>query len=111
MEDNINSLWINKIGDRIVGLARLVQDGPMKVRLVYFHIDPEWCHTKIPEKLLRTIQNFCRDHGGLKMILSSNTLPPWLLTLLNHNGFRFVKKNRHDFILVSNHAIKHAERN
>ena len=40
----INSIWINKVGNRVAGLARLVQDGPHSACIVLFRIDPEWRH-------------------------------------------------------------------
>jgi hypothetical protein len=92
--DNMNCLWINKVGDRIVGLARLVQDGPHKARLVLFHIDPEWYHTKVPENMIRSIESFCRDHSDVKIILSPHVVPPWLVKLLKQHGFRFTEKNK-----------------
>ncbi len=94
METNINSLWINKIGDRIVGLARLVPHGPHEARLVFFHIDPEWQHTKVPENLIRSIYNYCQDHGGIRVILASQVAPPWMLALLKQYGFRCTKPGK-----------------
>jgi hypothetical protein len=85
-----NSLWLSKIGDRIVGTVRLVQDNPRSVRIVLFRIDPEWSHTHIAVNLIKTIQEYCRDNGGLEVTLSQHVVPPWLHAIMNHHGFKFV---------------------
>ena len=87
----INSLWIIKIGNRVVGMARLIQDGPRSAQIVLFRIDPEWSHTKVPVNLIYSIQSFCQNHGGLKVSMQPHSAPPWLLTLMNHHGFEFSK--------------------
>jgi hypothetical protein len=90
----LNYLWINQIGDRIVGMARLVQNKPNEARLVLFHVDPEWHHTKIPEKLFYSILSFCRSHGCLFVILPPNVLPPWMLSLLDHLGYHVIEQGK-----------------
>jgi hypothetical protein len=87
-----SSLWVNKIGNRVVGMARLVQDGPHSARIVLFRIDPEWSHTKIPVNLIYSIQSFCQNHGGLKVSMQPHTVPTWLLTLMIQHGFQFSKE-------------------
>jgi hypothetical protein len=82
----INSLWVIKIGDRVAGMARLVQDGPHSAEIVLFRIDPEWSHTKVPLNLIRSIQSFCLNHGRLNVIMQSHTAPPWILNLMNQHG-------------------------
>lgn len=86
----ISSLWVSKIGGRIVGMARLIQNGPHSARIVLFRIDPEWSHTHVPLNLIRSIQSFCENHGRLNVIMQPHTVPFWLLTLMNQNGFQCV---------------------
>ena len=88
----------------MVGLARLVEDGPQNARLVLFRIDPEWYHTKVPENLIRTIQNFCSKNGYLNVVLTSHVVPTWMLSLLNHAGFRLLKKSKGEMVLVTSPA-------
>jgi hypothetical protein len=88
----LNSLWVNKIGNRVVGMARLVQDGPHSAQIVLFRIDPEWSHTKVPVNLIYSIQSFCQKHGRLKVSMQPHTAPTWLLTLMSQHGFQFSKE-------------------
>ncbi len=67
----INSLWVIKIGDRVVGMARLVQDGPHSAEIVLFRIDPEWSHTKVPLNLIRSIESYCQNHGRLSVAMQA----------------------------------------
>lgn len=90
----INSLWAIKIGDRVVGMARLVQDGPHSAEIVLFRVDPEWSYTKVPLNLIRSIENFCQKHGRLNVIMQSHTAPPWILTLMSQHGFQMLKENK-----------------
>ncbi len=90
----VNSLWVNKIGDRVVGMARLVQDGPHSAVIVLFRIDPEWSHTKVPLNLIRSIESFCQKHGPLHVIMQPHTVPPWILPLMNQHGFQFSKEKQ-----------------
>jgi hypothetical protein len=82
----INSLWVIKIGDRVVGMARLVQDGPHSAKIVLFRIDPEWSHTKVPLNLIRSIESYCLNHGRLSVVMQAHAAPPWILTLMNQHG-------------------------
>jgi hypothetical protein len=82
----INSLWVIKIGDRIVGMARLVQAGPHSAEIVLFRVDPEWSHTKVALNLIRSIESFCQKHGRLNVIMQPHTAPPWIATLMNQHG-------------------------
>jgi hypothetical protein len=82
----INFLWAVKIGERVVGMARLVQDGPQSAEIVLFRIDPEWSHTKVPLNLIRSIESFCQEHGRLSVFMQPHTVPTWILTLMNQHG-------------------------
>jgi hypothetical protein len=88
--DQISSLWVNKVGDRIVGMARLVQDGPHSARIVVFHIDPEWFHTKVALHLIDSIQAFCQEHGGINLVMPQHAIPPWMQTMMNSHGVQCV---------------------
>jgi Acetyltransferase (GNAT) domain len=90
----INSLWVIKIGDRIVGMTRLVQDGPHSAEIVLFRVDPEWSHTKVPLNLIRSVESFCKKHGRLEVSMQPHTAPPWIMSLMNHHGFRFTKEKQ-----------------
>ena len=90
----INSLWVIKIGERVVGMARLVQNGPHSAEIVLFRIDPEWSHTKVPLNLIRSIESFCQKHGRLNIIMQPHTAPPWIATLMNQHGFQMLKDNK-----------------
>ena len=85
----LNSLWVEQIGDRVVGMARLVQAGPGSAEIVLFRIDPEWSHTKVPLDLIRSIEVFCKRHGRPDVTIQPHTAPPWILTLMNQHGFHF----------------------
>jgi hypothetical protein len=85
-----NTLWVIKIGNSIIGNARLVQDGPDSARIVQFRIDPEWSHTKIPLNLINSIQSFCSAHGPLKVTLPPHVVPSWIQTLMSRHGFQRV---------------------
>ena len=82
----IHALWVNKIGNRVVGMARLVQDGPHSAEIVLFRIDPEWSHTKVPLNLIRSIESYCLSHGRLSVVMQPHTVPTWILTLMNQHG-------------------------
>jgi len=84
----INSVWVNKIGDQVVGIARLVQVGTHSAEIVLFRIDPEWSHTKIALNLIRSIESFCQQHGQLDVVMRLHNTPPWILALMNQHGFR-----------------------
>ena len=90
----IHSLWVIKIGDRVVGMTRLVQDGPHSAEIVLFRIDPEWSHTKVPLNLIRSIESFCQKHGRLNVIMQPHIAPPWILTLMNQHGIQMLKENK-----------------
>jgi N-acetylglutamate synthase-like GNAT family acetyltransferase len=84
----LSNLWVSKIGDRVVGMARLVQNGPHSAEIVCFRVDPEWIHTKIPMHLINSIQTYCRANGKHKVTLNHHIVPFWMQTLLSHHGFR-----------------------
>jgi N-acetylglutamate synthase-like GNAT family acetyltransferase len=86
--NSINSAWIIRIGNRVVGMARLEQDGPQSVRIALFRIDPEWSHTHVPMNLIRSIQIHCKQHGHLKVFLPPHIVPPWMVALMNQHGFQ-----------------------
>ncbi len=89
----INSLWGIKIGDRVVGMARLVQDGPQSAEIVLFRIDPEWAHTKVPINLIHSLESFCVSHGQPSLVIQPHIVPPWILTLMNQRGI-FLKQTK-----------------
>jgi hypothetical protein len=82
----INFLWAVKIGERVAGMARLVQNGPHSAEIVLFRIDPEWSHTKVPLNLIRSIESFCQEHGRLSVFMQPHTVPTWILTLMKQHG-------------------------
>jgi hypothetical protein len=88
-----NSLWVKKIGDRVVGMARLVQAGPHSAEIVLFRIDPEWSHTKVPVDLIHSIEVFCKRHGRPDVTIQPHTAPPWILALMSRHGFHFSTEN------------------
>jgi hypothetical protein len=84
----INSLWICKVGDRILGTVGLVQDSPQTARIILFRIDPEWRHTKVPMNLIHSIERYCQNHGGLLVTVQPHAAPSWIMTLMNRHGFQ-----------------------
>jgi len=90
---SVNSLWVIKIGDRVAGMARLVQDGPHSAEIVLFRIDPEWSHTKVPLNLIHSIESFCVSHGQPSVVIQPHIVPPWILTLMNQHGI-FLKQTK-----------------
>jgi hypothetical protein len=84
----INSVWVNKIGDQVVGIARLVQNGPHSAEIVLFRVAPDWSHTKVALNLIRSIESFCQQHGQLDVVMRNKGSPPWILALMNQHGFR-----------------------
>lgn len=84
----ISSLWISKIGERVVGVARLVQNGPLSAKIVAFRIDLEWRHTKIALDMMKSIQNYCQEHRLSKVYLHQNVVPSWMMGMMNLHGFK-----------------------
>jgi hypothetical protein len=89
-DDQISSLWVNKVGDRIVGMARLVQEGPHSARIVVFRIDPEWYNTNVALNLIDSIQSYCKEHGGVNLIMPQHAIPLWMQSLMNSHGVHCV---------------------
>jgi hypothetical protein len=90
----INSIWINKVGNRVVGLARLVQDAPQSACIVLFRIDPEWRHTKITSDMINSIQQFCQEHGTLNVRILPHVAPPWMFAIMKQHGIRREEMSR-----------------
>lgn len=86
----VSTVWVNRIGKRVVGMARLVQDGSHSARIVLFRIDPEWRHTHVTLNLINSIQKYCQDHGQLNVFLPPHVAPTWILSIMNQHGFQFV---------------------
>jgi hypothetical protein len=89
-DTSVNSLWVTKIGSKIVGMARLVQDNPHKVRIAFFRVSPEWSHTNIAVNLIDSIRKYCDLNGGLEIVIHPGTVPPWLCSVMNHHGVNCV---------------------
>ena len=89
-----NCLFVNQIGDRIVGVVRLIKSGPGTARIVVFRVDPEWCHTSVVTGLLESIQSHCRQHGCLRVLVDFSVAPPWMSNVLRGHGFRMLWGHR-----------------
>ncbi len=83
-----NCLWVNQIGNRIVGLVRLAAAGPDTARIVTFRIDPEWYHTAVVTDLIQAVSDHCRQHGCVRVLVDFHVAPPWMPSVLRRHGFR-----------------------
>lgn len=81
-------LWISQIGDRIVGVVRLVEAGPGTARIAMFRIDPEWYHTPVVTNLIGAVQEYCQQHGCVKVLVGFGVAPPWMPSVLRRHGFQ-----------------------
>jgi hypothetical protein len=81
-------LWIKRIGDRTVGLLRLVQSEPQAARIVTFRIDPDWYHTTVVSDLIRAVQDHCLRRACFRVLVDFRVAPPWLPSILRRHGFR-----------------------
>jgi len=83
-----NCLFNNQIGDRIVGVVRLVKVGPGTARILLFRVDPEWYHTAVVTGLLQSVWDHCRQHGCFRVLIDFSVAPPWMSNILRGHGFR-----------------------
>ncbi len=83
-----NCLWVSQIGDRIVGIVRLVETGPGTARIAMFRIDPDWYHTQVVTNLVGAIEEYCRQHGYSRVLVGFGVAPPWMPSILRRHGFR-----------------------
>ncbi len=81
-------LWVSQIGDSIVGIVRLIEERPGVARIVTFRIDPDWYHTPVVANLVRTVEEYCRQHGCCKVLVGFGVAPPWMPSVLRRHGFR-----------------------
>jgi hypothetical protein len=79
----MDCLLVTRIEDQVVGLARLVRDRSRTARLISLRVAPEWCHTAVPRRLIQSIREYCRSHGGLTLEWEASVAPPWMLRLLS----------------------------
>lgn len=89
-----NCLWVNQIGDRIVGLVRLAAAGAGTARIVAFRVDPEWYHTAVVRDLIQAVKDHCRQRGCLRVLVDFNVAPPWMPSVLKRHGFRVAWRER-----------------
>jgi hypothetical protein len=89
----VNTVIMNKIGNHIAGVVRIVQDGPRSAKIVLFRVDPEWRHTRVTLNLINSVQKYCREHGQLKVNLKPHAAPSWMLGLMIQHGFEFMEKS------------------
>jgi N-acetylglutamate synthase-like GNAT family acetyltransferase len=86
--DPTNCLWVNQIGNRIVGVVRLAAAGPDTARIVTFRVDPEWYHTAVVKDLIQAMTDHCRRHGCSRILVDFRVAPPWMASVLRRHGFR-----------------------
>lgn len=84
-----NCLWVCRISDRVVGMIGLRNAGPGMAQLRLFQVDPEWCHTSVPKKLIQCVHGQCRRAGLARMVMDARVAPPWFLQSLCRHGFWF----------------------
>ena len=89
-----NCLWVSQIGDRIVGIVRLVEAGPGTARIAMFRIDPDWYHTPVVTNLVRAVEEYCRQHGYLRVLVGFGVAPPWMPSILRRHGFHVLWRSR-----------------
>jgi CheY-like chemotaxis protein len=85
-------LWITELADRVVGAIGLVHISRRAVKVTKFRVDPDWQHTSISSGLLRRVHDYCRDHGGLKLVVEAGCAPGWFPDLIQQAGFHLMRQ-------------------
>ena len=88
--EQIDCLWLSRIGGRTVGMVRLVGAQDQAVRLSLFHIDPEWQHTAIVSNLMQYVYDFCCERGCSTLLLAPHVVPQWVPQFINGRGFQLL---------------------
>jgi hypothetical protein len=83
-----NSVWINQVGDRVVGLVRLAEAGPSTARITAFRINPEFYRTSVVSGLMQAVIDHCRQHGCFRVLVDFSVAPPWMPSILGRHGFQ-----------------------